>query len=67
MTGEERATAAALAADLRTVQDLINRRGAAWLAKWAHLARGVEPGGPNTDPAFVGYVLDFPNGPDPRD
>jgi hypothetical protein len=59
--------AKALARDLRTVQDLITRRGSTWLLKWAKLSQGVEPGGPNTDPAFVEYVLNFPKCSDPRD
>jgi hypothetical protein len=73
MTGKHRPTrvreeqtpeAQALAADLRAVQGLLNRRGAAWLAKWAHLARGFEPG---QDPMFLDHVLNFPHGNEPRD
>jgi hypothetical protein len=56
-----------LTADLRTVQALVTRRGAAWLAKWAAMHQGIEPGGLATDPAFATYVRDFPNTPDPRD
>jgi hypothetical protein len=67
MNGDDSRKAAELTADLRTVQALVTRRGAAWLAKWASLAAGVEPGGPKTDPVFLDYALHFPNCPDPRD
>lgn len=32
-----------LAADLRFLQDLVNRRGAKWLGKWAGMFTGIEP------------------------
>lgn len=65
-----------LKADLRMLQDLANRRGGAWLIKWASLFQGVNPGDmainlkaaeASGDPAFLDYVKDWPFGPDPRD
>lgn len=61
---EQTPEARSLTADLRTVQDLLIRRGASWLAHWAHLARGFEPG---QDPLFLDHVLKFPHGYEPRD
>lgn len=67
----ETPSAQALASDLRTVQALINRRGASWLAKWAALASGSEPGIGQAirinDEGYLDYVQNFPNGPEPRD
>ena len=59
--------AIALASDLRTIQTLVSRRGATWLATWATMYRGVEPGGTTVDPTFAEYAAKFPNTPDPRD
>jgi len=59
--------AIALADDLRTVRALVSRRGATWLATWATMYRGVEPGGTTVDLTFAEYATKFPNCPDPRD
>lgn len=65
-----------LKADLRALQDVANRRGGAWLIKWALLFQGVKPGQITLeiqaaertgDPAYLDYVKNFPWGHDPRD
>ena len=38
------ARSAALAADLRSLQDMVNRRGPAWLEKWTAMFSGVPTG-----------------------
>lgn len=63
--------AESLAADLRSLQDLANRRGGTWLIKWAVQFQGVKPGAftvnLDTDPAYATYLKEWPLGPDPRD
>lgn len=60
-----------LKADLRSLQEIANRRGGTWLVRWATMFTGVQPGAftvnVDTDPAFAAYLQDFPFGPDPRD
>lgn len=79
-TARQKADADRLAADLRILQDLIARRGWAWLAKWTALYSGTDDRSArlqnNADQASRDaaalapggdYDRTFPNCPDPRD
>lgn len=69
------AAATSLDADLRALQNIVNRRGWAWLVKWTAMFVGVEPKGltdaigtaPVEDPGLADYGRNFPACPDPRD
>jgi len=63
--------AASLSVDLRSLQDMANRRGGAWLIKWAGLFDGVYPNylakaEETGDRAYAAYIMGFPNDPDTR-
>jgi hypothetical protein len=69
------ATVEALKADIRSLHDIANRRGGAWLFKWATAFQDIRPGtlpgtlpvNPDADPAYVEYARSYPLGPDLRD